>query len=643
MSEQSVEKGQTQYVKQYCQGIGEKLKYLLWVTKEHKKTGKCEHRLLAVTSYRVLTFKGSRTLKKCHNDHMYNLKSLVYKQEKRLELHFESWFIKFSHSRATGMLVKYLCEIIHRICCLWPTVAKPKIDANQVLLAELNVTPFDASEENGASGFLATYDALCSLYSVPACMAFRSKVTNAFLQNDHRLYVSWHDVPLECGHIQAFAGSILHDTWFTDVSFGLGIRGSPLEITDGAVDTIGPTLATVRHIQHLRLCRSCLSSKGARSLVHALQANHGMQLQLLDLSHNALGDPIVSELAVCLVHAHTSLQELHLNSVGMTSSGLSSMIDTFFQSPDICKKGISVLTIAHNILGKRGTTKLIEYIVSTAGASLTQLDISATGIDSAELANALRSSSHAKLLSLSLGENRLNPDSTAALCRLLSSTAILSDVRLDGVINSSNETNNRKDRLALEAVSATLLFNTHLYKAKLSLRNNSLGSNYSRKLAAMCRDSHILVKLDISDCGIGDDALAMLFQGLSESVTPRLEVLNVARNSKANEDFGASKWLVRMFNHLKVLKSLDVSGGRDRKTTKSKLYWSLDLKPFFKNLKDTDTSIVTINASCNGLKDTDVNLLINSINNRSTLKTVDIRGNENVTSLTAKRLMAILK
>jgi len=43
------------------------------------------------------------------------------------------------------------------------------------------------------------------------------------------------------------------------------------------------------------------------------------------------------------------------------------------------------------------------------------------------------------------------------------------------------------------------------------------------------------------------------------------------------------------------------------------------------------------------LKDTDVNLLINSINNRSTLKTVDIRGNENVTSLTAKRLMAILK
>ena len=120
-----VEKSQTLYVRSYVEGLGEKLVYLVWITKENKKkTGKFEDRLLAVTGCRVLTFKGRNKL--CRNDHLYNLQSIIYQQEQRIEFHFETWFIKFSHPKA-GMLVKYVCETLNRICCIWPDEAKPKI------------------------------------------------------------------------------------------------------------------------------------------------------------------------------------------------------------------------------------------------------------------------------------------------------------------------------------------------------------------------------------------------------------------------------------------------------------------------------------------------------------------------------------
>ena len=651
MAERVVEKNQTQYVKNFClEKCGEKLKYLVWITKEHKKTGKIEDRLFALSACRIMTFKGSGK-KLCHNDHIYNLKSLVYRQEKRLELHFEGWFIKFSHSQAVGMLVKNICETINRICCLWPDAAKPKVDANPVLLAELQISPFEATEQNGASGFLATYDGLCSLHSVAQCETFRARVTKAFLNNDHRLCASWHEAKMECGHMQAFAGSILHDKWFTDVSFG----GGEHDTIDGAVNSIGPALASVRHLRQLRLCHARLSTKGAQTVVHALQVNHGMQLQVLDLSYNALNATVVKELAVCVARTHTSLQELHLNAVGMTSKGFSSMIDCFMSSEPFLQRGLSVLAVAQNTLGKTGTKKLIEFLGGSGGsgnssgkkkggALLKRLDVSAAGIDVALLAQGMLAGT-SSLTSISIGENRMTPEATRALCTLLATTTTLSIVNLYSAINSRDERTNTRDRLSLEAVTAALLFNPQLNKTALGLSNNLLGSSYSRKLAAMCRDSRTLVKLDINDCGIGDEALAMLFQGFSETLNPRLEILNVARNSKVNENVGAAKWLVRMIQNAKALKHIDLSGGRDRNVNKGKQLWSLHLHPFFECLK-TNSSLEHCNISHNGLTDGDMAVLTNAIAGRTKqqccLKSIVVRGN-NSTGVAVKKLEKQLK
>jgi hypothetical protein len=116
-----------------------------------------------------------------------------------------------------------------------------------------------------------------------------------------------------------------------------------------------------------------------------------------------------------------------------------------------------------------------------------------------------------------MGEHRFTSSSTTALCQLLSHTETLSSIHLSGVVSSSNETQNKKDRLSLEAVTAAHLFNPHLDRVALSVPLNALDATFGRKLAAMARDSRSLVKLNVSDCNLNDETLAILFQALTES------------------------------------------------------------------------------------------------------------------------------
>ena len=640
MSAKPVEKSSTQYVRTFVEATGEKLIYLVWVVKENKKTGKNEDRLLAVSRSRIFTFKTSPRQKVCKQDHIYNLKTLVYRQEKKIELHFEAWFIKFSHPNA-GMLVKHIVESINRVCSIWPTSAKPKIDANPLLLSELKAVSFDPTQENGAAGFLATYDALCSLHSVVPCETFKQHAREAFIMKEsHSLYLHWHGPRMEAGHVKAFAGTILHDTWFTDVSFGIGggIASSNMDVVDAAVNTIGPTLSRVKHLLQLRFRHAKLSARGAQCIVHALQANNGLQLQLLDLSYNSLNDTVVRELATCLVRSHSStLAELHLCDCSVSGKGIASMIDIFLANSDFLQR-LTVLNVSHNTLGKRGTSKLLELIQNTSNA-LKRLDVSATGIQITTIADAFRVGENNTLVSLAVGENRLTAASTTALCKLLSSTDTIAAINLSGVVNSNNESQNKKDRLQLLATTATFLFNPHLPRTSLRMASNMMDAAFGAKLAAMCRDSRSLVKLDVSECGLGDEMLGLLFQGFTEASHSRIEMLNVSRNSREAEDHGAGKWLGRLVENCPSLKSLDVAGGRDAKAAKNsgKQVWALNLSPLFHALRSNNT-LEECNISCNALKDTDMSMLLTSIesNESSKLRSIQFSGNNITTSMGKK-------
>ena len=58
MTVKPVQKSEGDYVRAHVTSVNETLVRLLWVTKSNKKTGRPEARLLCLTRYRVLTFKG---------------------------------------------------------------------------------------------------------------------------------------------------------------------------------------------------------------------------------------------------------------------------------------------------------------------------------------------------------------------------------------------------------------------------------------------------------------------------------------------------------------------------------------------------------------------------------------------------------
>ena len=346
----------------------QRLNRLVWVVKSNKKTGKPEDRLLAITNHRVVTYKKSAVgaIKECQNGHLYDLNTIVYQHENEMELHFKDWFIKFSHFEANS-LFKLIVEQVNRICCRWPKIACPTIDANALLLEAAAIVPFDGSMNNGAPEFLETYRALCSSYDVPAVPDFLRKATLAHTANSHTIRADWHGDQITLGHVQALIGSLLHDKWFDDVSLCLGAADKSIKTMDVIADTLGPALSRMASIKSLSFAHSRLQANGAEIIISSLAANRSMDLRHLDFSFNQLGDRVVKQLVHVLGSCFPRLQSLNLAAVGLTGRGLSDMLDDLVGSIEL-SKGIETISLAHNTLGKRvcSTPQKCFFLLSCA-------------------------------------------------------------------------------------------------------------------------------------------------------------------------------------------------------------------------------------------------------------------------------------
>ena len=336
-------------------GAHGRLGRLAWVVKSHKKTGKPEDRLLAITDHRVVTYKKSAlgVLAERHNGHLYDLRTVVYQHENELELHFKDWFVKFAHHEA-GVLFKVVCEQLGKACCRWPEVARPTIDANALLLEAAQLASFgaEAARNNGAPGFVETYSALCSLYDVPVSPNFIRRAVLAHSTDSHALRLDWHGDTLALGHVQAMVGSVLHDDWFSDLSFAMGSADKAIKTIDSVAETVGPALSRVTGITRISFAHARLQANGAEIVISALRSNRQIMLDFVDFSFNQLGDRLVNELVEALGASQPQLRSLHLAAVGLTGRGMADILDRLVGCMEL-GKSLETLSVAHNTLGKR--------------------------------------------------------------------------------------------------------------------------------------------------------------------------------------------------------------------------------------------------------------------------------------------------
>ncbi len=694
MTVKPVQKSEGDYVRAHVTSANETLVRLLWVTKSNKKTGRPEARLLCLTRYRVLTFKGKSAPRQ--NGHLYDLKTLVWKTQNEVELHFKDWFIRF-HVPGADKLVKLICETVNRICCRWPRVARPVVDSSPAMLASLHVAePFDEAAAAGAAGFLASYEALCSLHGVQPLMAFRTKLLIAFAAGTRALRTEWHGDKIQLGHVQAVAGCVLHDKFFTDCSFGLARADKSLSSADDVASTVGPSLSCVTHLRRLSFAHGRLGPHGAEIVLRALTANRKIRLDALDFSHNNLNDRLVGELAACLTRSLPDLRELRVANVGMTARGLGDLLDSFIGCKDL-SDGLKVLSLGGNALGKKGTQKLAEYFACGCGAGLRHLDVAATGVDLGVVGHALShegGGAHVPLVSLAIGGNKLSQASSGVLAKFLAETGKVTSLDLSGMVTAQGkkmaDEKTRKEQVALETIVACLLFNQNLERTALTLNANALGDggpggitafsgggkpgpagggggggggggttagsaaaarampvgmgrySFARKLAGMCRASTSLVRLDVAGCALGDGGLALLLQGFAEAFQPHLEHLQCGRNSRVAEDNGAAQWLGRLVENCHHLHTLGVPGGRVGGSTnpKHRQAWALNLTPLWAAVA-VSKSLEVLDVSCNELQDADVTRMCGALRSQTTRLRV-IRWGGNPTTFQALRSFANL-
>lgn len=312
---------------------------------------------------------------------------------------------------------------------------------------------------------------------------------------------------------------------------------------------------------------------------------------------------------------------------------------------------------------QQGAEALAAYLSTPGcGSGLKRLDISSTGSDLTALSMALcdPKCAHVPLESVSVGGSALTADSTRAFASLLAAGShAISALNMSRVINhNENVRHLKKDSEAVETIVASLVLNPTLRTTSLRIAENHITTGLARKLASMCAMSTSLISLDVSDCDMGDAALALLCRGFAECRSPRLEVFRCGRNSKASDDSGgAGKWLARLVERSHHLRVLSVPGGRSgghHLNPRAKQLWSIDLSPLFvvmqkkqqlaggeasggasggarkKDSADESAPLALeeLDISCNGLLDSHMQSLQSALRENTSLRKLAWQGND---------------
>ncbi|XP_072893106.1 NACHT, LRR and PYD domains-containing protein 3-like [Hemitrygon akajei] len=197
---------------------------------------------------------------------------------------------------------------------------------------------------------------------------------------------------------------------------------SSCHIQGGGFQRLGPQL---HKCQELRLNDVGLTDSGVEDLVSTLSPNRSPMD--LDLSENKLGDSGAKLVSEALKNPECKIQRLGLWNAGLTDSGVEDLV-----SPLSAIRSLTELDLGCNDLGDTGV-KLLSTALSSRECKITKLGLWYVGLTDSgaqELLSAL--SDKRSLTDLNLGLNSLTDQSVPALRRLIQTFRSLKQIKLDG-------------------------------------------------------------------------------------------------------------------------------------------------------------------------------------------------------------------
>ncbi|XP_078087561.1 ribonuclease inhibitor-like isoform X2 [Mustelus asterias] len=273
--------------------------------------------------------------------------------------------------------------------------------------------------------------------------------------------------------------------------------GKALRLCPMDCSTLAAALTPLGIIEEVNLSHCCIGPEGLQQLSDILH-----RCRSLRLSWNNLGDLGVKILCSSLREPLCEIQELWVDSNGLTSGGTKELLHAIVKN-----QSVQLLSLSYNRVGE-ATVKLLCDVLRKRCCTIQYLRLCGTGLTSAycrQLAWAL--SANRSLTLLDLDNNQLGDSAVSNLCGAL----MKPDCKIQTLRLGSNRLT------ALCSLELTRALHTNRSLRQLSLSYNRLGLPGLRRLSTALKGAACRIqKLELDDNGLRDacaEELATAFNG----------------------------------------------------------------------------------------------------------------------------------
>eukprot|EP00002_Diphylleia_rotans_P023739 TRINITY_DN466_c0_g2_i2.p1 TRINITY_DN466_c0_g2~~TRINITY_DN466_c0_g2_i2.p1 ORF type:complete len:772 (-),score=175.01 TRINITY_DN466_c0_g2_i2:204-2519(-) len=389
------------------------------------------------------------------------------------------------------------------------------------------------------------------------------------------------------------------NTWFKKVY----IRKR--ELVRDITAYLGDALKKNRTIQEIDLCDLDVPKEIFTELLEKAASNPKSALQTIRISNNLLEDKAAHALAKLIDNSVVGIHELCVNGCGLERSSLSPILNALKKSSKV-GPGLKKLSISQNRLSTDASAALGQCLASAT--SLEELEIAGTAFKMEHFVNGVAQGCINSLVSLDVSRNRITKKETLTLCAFLRSASSLKKINFS------------ETELPAECM-AELVDSMQSNKLLSLLHVNFSFNDFSGSSAAVASQSlskaSCISILDMSDCNLGDEGLTVFLMNLIGNKT--LFELNISGNYRSTGKPSRAAEIMAQYIQQSCLESLIVRGT-------ARGLWRHDMLPFIEIL-DFNSTLKKLDISSNMCGDRVIISLAKAIHTNRGLVSISVDDN----------------
>ncbi|GAB1597646.1 uncharacterized protein LOC115210256 [Argonauta hians] len=568
--------------------------------KQEIRPEKYEAKLLAFSNWRLNICTDKEPCKLEHSFHFLDIQSLESFTPNKLSLTVDGKQFNFVPHEPDSDRINYLITHIGvSLQTVFPHVPLERlikkidvIPSERLNLMHKMIEDRVKKDPGPCGGFSHMYASMCDYHHLPYRDDVAWDVDTIYLTHDTKELKLKDFDHLESRDWLPIISALENNSWFTS------LNANNVRVTSEVASEIVKVLRKNAVLEELSMSNTGIKSDFVQKLSVALLSNQNTQLAKVDLSCNVLDDRGFIHFLGFLSKINRGLIYLDLSKSGLTTKGINKLCETM-SSSSVIQKSLKTLKIADNPMKGEDMTSLCNFLATPN--VLTHLDLSGLEISLEMLSGALVRGCVHHMSHLDLSRNPYS------IKKAKDTTIPQSWKLLFASFYQLSYLNLSYCKLPVEAVRLLLLgisSNINVNQLKLDLSGNELRFVPPNEIDVIIGNMTNLTSLDISNNRF-DLNIERLFKSLSNN--KHLKHLSVGRNFSGIK----AKYLPRVLDTLVQL------------------------------LHDENCFIESLSLADSKLKG-DTTLVINALGSNTTLKELDISGN-NMEDVGARMLAKALQ